>query len=909
MSGTPADGLALDPLAVPLAGSRLIEASAGTGKTWTIAALFLRLVLGHGGARPLAPGEILVMTFTIAATRELAGRIRERLAEAAACFGGAAAPRADDAFLPRLMAAYPAGAAREAAAWRLARAADAMDDAAVTTIDAWCQRMLREHAFTSGSLFDETLMPDETALLAEAARDVWRREVYPLGDAAFALVRARWKDAAALAADVTPLAWRTLPRDAGAAPLAEVVRTLIAQRAAALAALKAGWAARAARLGEWFERQWARRDSPLDKRRLGPAHVRRWLGALAAWADDPAADHLDLGAGQQRLTSAGMRDGIKPGHALELPEEVAAFEALMRALDEQPSPGATLRLHAAARVAARMQELKRARGTFGFADLLARLDDALDAARHGDKARRLRDTILAQFPAALIDEFQDTSPVQLSVFDRVYGIAENDPSRLLLLIGDPKQAIYAFRGADIYSYLRARRATAGRHHALATNRRSTATLVHAVNTLFERAEARPGDGAFGFGGPTAPSSGGDRLPFVRVEAHGRGERLVTSEGPLPAMTLALDAGPPAGNGEIRERFAALAAERIAALLADRGATFEPHADGQAAAVAGDAQLALPFEGEAEPLRPLPPPAPPTLLQPRDIAVLVRTGVEAGAVRHALMRRGIASVYLSDSESVFSSAEAADLLRLLEAVAEPRRAALVRAALATSLVDAPLAELACLADDDAAFEAAAERFLRLHAVWREQGVLAMLRRALHEFDLPARWLAQPGGERRITNVLHLAELLQGAAAEARGEQALVRWLAGELAAPRGGTQPDEQIVRLESDADLVRVVTVHKAKGLEYPVVLLPFPVLFREGGRGAADGVLMPDAGGGAAQWVARPDAQQREWLDRERLREDLRLLYVALTRARHALWVGLAPLKAGRSGEAGDCAWHRSAI
>ena len=151
----------LDPLSLPLRGSRLIEASAGTGKTWTIAALYLRLVLGHGAegqrpARALLPGEILVLTFTKAATRELSDRIRARLVEAAAVFRGEPAPKDDD-FLPRLLAQYPDGAQRRQAAWRLALAAEAMDEAAVTTIDAWCQRMLREHAFDSGCLFDEEL--------------------------------------------------------------------------------------------------------------------------------------------------------------------------------------------------------------------------------------------------------------------------------------------------------------------------------------------------------------------------------------------------------------------------------------------------------------------------------------------------------------------------------------------------------------------------------------------------------------------------------------------------------------------------------------------------------------------------------------------------------------------------------
>ena len=170
----------LQAIDFPLWGSRLIEASAGTGKTWTIAALYLRLVLGHGGAnafaQPLRPADILVMTFTRAATRELSDRIRARLIEAAQCFRGEMLVPAHDEFLADLLAAYPEGTERRSAAWRLAMAAEGMDDAAVHTIDAWCQRMLREHAFDSGCLFDEELSADVSAVHTEAAPDYWRRQ-------------------------------------------------------------------------------------------------------------------------------------------------------------------------------------------------------------------------------------------------------------------------------------------------------------------------------------------------------------------------------------------------------------------------------------------------------------------------------------------------------------------------------------------------------------------------------------------------------------------------------------------------------------------------------------------------------------------------------------------------------------
>lgn len=214
------------------------------------------------------------------------------------------------------------------------------------------------------------------------------------------------------------------------------------------------------------------------------------------------------------------------------------------------------------------------------------------------------------------------------------------------------------------------------------------------------------------------------------------------------------------------------------------------------------------------------------LRPRDIAVLVRTGKQAAAVRRELQRRHVASVYLSDQESVFASAEAQDVLVWLRAVAAPRDARAVRAGLATRIMGLSLEQLAWLAADDEAFDAKSQIVAELHSVWQMQGVLAMLRQTLHRMQLPALWLAETGGERRLTNYLHLAELLQNASATLEGEQALIRWLAMQIEAPGQGSE--EQVVRLESDEDLVKVVTVHKSKGLEYPVVFLPFAADFRE---------------------------------------------------------------------------------
>ena len=850
----------LDALSFPLYGSRLIEASAGTGKTWTIAALYLRLVLGHGGdsgfTRPLMPPEILVMTFTRAATRELSNRVRERLVQAAACFRGEIEP--DDPYLEALADAYDDEASRLVAAHRLVLAAETMDEAAIFTIDAWCQRMLREHAFDSGSLFDEELVGDERALFEDAAHDYWRQHVYPLSGAALSSLLSCWSDVEALKRSVRELVQRAGRIDDGdERPLGAVIADAEREQRDALKRLKDGWHARADAMASWIAAQRSVNPKAFNGNKMRPDSLAKGFDALRHWADDPQAHYPQLtDALWSRLTPDGILDAFSKDYSAPIPECFEHTTALKEGLDAIAPVAHALLRHAACAIAHRMAELKRRNRQFGFADMLVRLKDALE----GPNGEALRRRILDQYPVAMVDEFQDTSPDQYRIFDLLYRVADNDPARGLFLIGDPKQSIYGFRGADIHSYLSARRATHGRHYQLGTNYRSTRQLVAAVNQLFRHAEGNYAAGAFRFRkGEENP------LPFDAVDAAGRKQQLVGVDGPFQALAVGVAEVEDLRADDYREFFAQHCAEHIVRLLNDARVGFADDAGRFARLV------------------------------PADIAILVRDRREAAAVRRALVQRKVASVYLSDQDSVVESDEARDVLRWLQAVANPLDVTLARAAFATATCALPLAELAQLASDELAWEVRVEQLKSLHQAWQRQGVLAMLRRFIHELGLPAKLLAAPGGERRLTNLLHLAELLQEASRELDGEQALIRWFAEQVEGV--GEGGDERVLRLESDAELVKVVTVHKSKGLEYPLVYLPFAVTARKTDRRNRAFFEYVEEDGERRIDLALSDAAM-EAVDRARLEEDLRLLYVALTRARHFLWLGVAAVAARKKGE-----------
>ena len=855
----------LYPISFPLFGSRLIEASAGTGKTWTIAALYLRLVLGHGGDRAfrksLLPQEILVMTFTRAATRELTDRIRQRLSHAAGYFRSqeSATPDTGDSFLDELLEAYPDSTARQQAAYQLSHAADAMDEAAIFTIDAWCQRMLREHAFDSGSLFDEELLSNESAMLENAVRDYWRQQVYPLNRHALKIVNETWKDVNALQEAVKKL----LPHAnlillEGKISLAALIAEHETETTQILAPIKAEWSGIADQITTWFAEQREKAPKQFNGNKMRPATLQKWLDALKNWTLNPTSIWPEYFANMaEKLKPESLIDACNKGYEIIVPDFFGHFPQLQHQLEQIDPMSHVLYRHAVTAISASIDALKLQQKQYGFSDMLSRLKQALT----GVNCVTMRERVIDQYPVAMIDEFQDTSPDQYAIFDALYHVEENPRDIGLFLIGDPKQSIYGFRGADIYSYLAARKATEGRHYLLGTNYRSTVGLVDAVNRVFDYAEIASANPMHAAGAFHFRCEDSDPVPFEPVKANGLSSQLRMFD---PA-TLSSRIAPPlqllyANNGKENKEdalhfFAQHCAQYIVEQLNSPDAGFEK-------------------EGGFERLR------------PADIAILVKDHHEATAIRRALQKRDVASVYLSDKNSVLQSDEAHDILRWLQAFADPMDPELGRALFATKTVMMHLAELIDLVTDDLVWESRLEQLKEWHSVWQRQGVLAAIRRFIFDLALPEKLLQTVGGERRLTNVLHVAELLEAASEQLDGERALIRWFAEQIADEASSS--DEHILRLESDADLVKVITIHKSKGLEYPLVFLPFATSTRVVKRPKQLFFKYTNADGHPMIDLHLSDAAQAA-ADEARLEEELRLLYVALTRASHGLWLGLS--------------------
>ncbi|WP_421148985.1 exodeoxyribonuclease V subunit beta [Aeromonas dhakensis] len=834
----------LNTLRFPLHGERLIEASAGTGKTYTIAGLYLRLLLGHGPVieegvdagqpsaheRPLSVTEILVVTFTEAATAELRGRIRGRIHEARLAFMRG---QSGDALLAQLLAEVED---HELAARRLLAAERQMDEAAVFTIHGFCQRMLKQNAFESGALFETEFLTDDSQLRLQAVSDYWRAEFYPVDKTLASAVRALWPSPAALLREMN--GWLDNSELEMRPPAGD--ETLAARHQAAMsriAAVKEAWLAQVDEI---------RRQTDGHISRYTGKNYEGWLAKIADWAQDEASGYAipkELERFGQTVLEANLKKG---GDVPTLP----LFSEIDALLASRPGIRDLILQRAAVVVRSRMQASKRQAHQLSFDDLLKDLDGALDS----PLGERLCDRIRATYRVAMIDEFQDTDPQQYRIFHRLYG---GHQDTALLMIGDPKQAIYGFRGADIFTYIQARRNVSA-HYTLGRNWRSSGALVAAVNGLFERAKD--------------PFIYEADIPFLPVEAQGKSKALLLEGDTAPVLHCWQLTGQPTFNrGDYQSKMARATAAEIHRLLT----------------LAREGKALI---GE-------------TPVKAGDIAVLVRTGAEGKLVQQELARLAIASVYLSNRESVLEQVEAREILLILHACQNPSEERSLRAALATGLLDLDAKALDELASDERAWESAVQEFMEYRKVWHKRGVLAMLRALLHRRNLAASLLASPYGERRLTNFLHLGELLQQVSSELDGEYALLRWL-GEAVNRQSG-QDAEQILRLESERKLVQIVTIHKSKGLEYPLVFLPFICSHR-----SADTPLYHEADEAGNRTILDLTGNEDSLAeaDKERLAEDLRLLYVALTRGVYATWLGLAPVRSG-NGKSEKTDLHQTAI
>lgn len=843
----------LNVLSLPLQGTQLIEASAGTGKTFTIGLLYLRLLLGIGeqqlAVRPMAVEEILVVTFTEAATSELRSRIRDNIHQLRLiCLRRAAQPQASlssptvfDDLIDAIMDVPQA-------AKRLLNAEQQMDKAAIYTIHGFCQRMLSMHAFESGQLFEQQLVEDEHQLLTQAAEDFWRRYCYPLPTEVAKVVQESFSSPAHLLKSLQPWLNGSIPNFKTAVEL-ETLTARHQKNLLRINTIKQAWQKSREHLADRIQ------SSTVDKRSYSKTSLVKWLNIIDSWASTLTVDYhipRELRRFSQAELQQKTRSGTAPVHPI--------FSMIDHFLASSVTLYDLIVVLALTEIRRSLKQEKQRQMLLSFDDLLLKLDKALQ----GPSGRSLAESISKRYPIAMIDEFQDTDPLQYRIFSAIY---HDTADYGMLLIGDPKQAIYAFRGADIFTYMQARR-TVNDHFSLDTNWRSSAPMITAVNRIFSQL-ANP----FIF----------EQIPFQPINAAPEHHRmsLQRNQRPSAAISFWLQPGAGVSNSDYQQYMARACANDIASWLYQ----------GQS----GSAVMIAPSKEASGELKYTP-------VQAKDIAVLVRSRQEAKLIQEALFKLGIASVYLSNRDSVFTTVEALELHRLLQAILMPSNAFYLKTALTTSIFGYSADKIEQYSNDSQRVDEFTRQFSDWQSLWSQVGILPMLRNIMQVQAVAENWLKQADGERRLTDLMHLGELLQTASTTLESPHAVLRYLDRKIAQP--DTQAKHQQPRLASEKDLVQIITIHKSKGLEYPIVWLPFIASYR-----AAEKALYHDRASFVPTLDLAEEEESRMLAEQERLAEDLRLLYVALTRSIYHCSIGIAPLFFQKRKLEGATELHLSAI
>ncbi len=782
-----------------LSGWNLIEAAAGTGKTYTIQNLVVRFLL----ERRLPIRSLLVVTFTEAAAAELRDRIRSVLAATLEAARGGEAEEREELLLEQ---AEAAGVSREECADLLRRALTGFDDAPISTIHGFCARVLEENAFESGVLFRSELVKDVSGILAELGMDFYRRTFYGPGP--------ELRSTLADAAGITPESLGEIARLRFAHPNLMVrsdvdgePELFLHESETMIAELK---------------------ESGLPEALEESAPYLNKLGHLAA-ADAPrvAADALASGELKPllRFGLSCLADKVKKKPKGTTPEAVLArleagpFELVDRLADAVRNYGIALKL-SAARFIEEAFAAKRGRENFlTFNDLLEQVHHALH-----QPGSPLPAALRERFPVGVVDEFQDTDPVQYEIFRAIFG----HPGGTLYMVGDPRQAIYAFRGGDIATYRRAvceLEAAGGERYELAANYRSAAAMIADVNTLFHHHADPFADATIRFPEVAAPEEAPGLLRNGIPEAH-----------PLRIVRL------PEGNAdECRRRTVAAVLELLT-----------------------DSSLRLPDRGESG-------------IRPRDIAILVLNGYEAEQLADELHQHHVPAVF-TRTGNVFASEDARELLTVLRAASSGSVRELPNI-LATPLGGMPLAELVALGAErgEARLAAEQEKLRELQTLWEEGSFIEFFNALLAAYEVRRRYPALSRGERKLTNLLQLGDLLeQESARRGLSPAGVADFLAERIADPDKGDSEEYQQL-LETDREAVTLMTVHGSKGLEFPIVLLPGLHL----GDAQKRAELFHNAAG-ELEYDLTGSSEGVEAAELERLQELLRLAYVAVTRAKY---------------------------
>lgn len=793
---------------VPLQGSNLIEASAGTGKTYSIAILALRLLL-----KGYSISEILMVTFTKAAVEELESRIRLFIRTAQqGCMGWPI----EDETIKGLVEEAMIAEGKELTTQRLKNALLLLDETAILTIHSFCQRTLDEFAFETGQVFSAETMTaqDAAAVVEDQVNRFWRRYITTLE-----LDLLKWVHA----------------NDFSRPNLIKVINLALGGKAiSAPEKYTPGFLEPDAQkatvdlLGKSLRASGEKRQQLVEQLATDAPNVLARIAANKS-ASRYLKEYIQNGLDAEGLFSYLLDKSSKPAdYLLTLFPDI--FQGIQEMKQLEQSAAAMIHLYinklyqfAIEEVRKGVEQVKEERNWISFDDMIQRLHQAVVVKRHPGLIAALQ----KKYKAAFIDEFQDTDKLQFELFDVLFG-----RSNLLFYIGDPKQSIYAFRKADIFTYFKAAQAVEHRY-AMNTNFRSSHAIIRALNHFF-----LPVQDFDTFYFKDVP--GGIQYVTVDPPAGNSKGGLFYNDKPFHPFLIQ--------HSPNKEGVAFNVANAVVALLADKG-------------------YQLDDKGTRRNIK------------PSDIGILVRSRFEGNAVKEALSLYKIPAITI-DETKILSTPVALEVQYILEAV-YAISASSINKALLISLTGMTINDL--LSIDE---EQTLQRFKSYQTAWESEGVYVMLMRFMADYQVRSRLLNgdMVQGERILSNVGQLMELLHKMEnLQQYAPVELLHWL--QKGIQRDMVEGDEFEQRMESDEAAIKIVTIHKSKGLEYNIVMAPYLDMNVR----IEDALLsFRDPNDEVYYFINKGlrNPAQEQWLITDAEQENRRLLYVALTRAKYACFI-----------------------
>lgn len=849
----------LDPFQIDLEQTTLIEASAGTGKTYTITTLFCRLV-----AQGYPVESILVVTFTEAAAAELKLRIRERLSKTLTGISGgnlknlswSHSDDTEDELVQFFCCQKEVSLIRQ----RLQLALVCFDQTSIMTIHSFCFKILKENAFECRALFDIELAPDRALFLQQVSFDFFMGHVNSLDKLFLSYLNQKQITPQSIAKSFQQVVSKPglLLKPSGM--IFENVFDAYRQTLEKIHDILLN------RAGEIIEL--IQKNDGIDKRSYTKKNIPAWLEASCIKLDQQGVNTLmkmtEDGDALYKFTKTRLVTRTKSGHIPPEHEFFDLCEQLLSFYEVFEKNLIYLKNEFLAFFNTELDKLKETQGICFFDDLVNDLAAALEEATAFELKKAVRQT----YKACLIDEFQDTDPRQYDIFSKIFS-SQGTP---FFMIGDPKQAIYAFRGGDIFAYLKASQES-DQQVTLEKNYRSAPLLVKGINEIFSSTPNPFLFESIEFLKVITPATAKDILvknkavvPPLQICFFSREEQVLDRQGFIKKETA---------TGMIPK----LVANDILSLLQS-----------------DDLELIL-KQKFSHPLT-TPPSSDFKKISPEDIAVLVRTNLQAEQIQCALSACNIPS-YLSKTGSVFESRQAIDLHDILWAVMNPDHKGSIKAALCTSVFKFSLDRILELDTDEALFFTWQDRFRDYKEIWKVKGFVSMIMTVFHSDDAFLKTNLQIN-ERELTNFYHLVELISQASLKQQlSPYYLLKWYSRQLFKDLRDDFSDE--LRLESDKKAVIIVTIHKSKGLEYPIVYLPY---LWEGMRNLpSENILFhdPDNDNRLTLDLGSKDMEDSQnYFKTEEAAEQRRLLYVALTRASalcKIIWGGVKTIETSALG------------